>query len=253
MKITVLGCGASDGVPQIGCDCAVCISSDSKNKRTRAAILIEIKGFRILVDAGPDLRQQLLREDITSLDAVLITHAHFDHMAGMGDLKRLVKNNTLPLFADDFTLQLLRTSFSYAFRGSKLHPAILEACPFFGSFSLPDIKLQVIPFKQKHGSVFSHGFRLGDFAYSTDVSHLSDEAYGVLEGVPVWVVDCIRYCPSLTHFCLDDTIAAILRVKPERAILTHMCHDIDYNLLSKLLPRHIVLAYDGMKFEISYS
>jgi len=249
MQITILGCGGSDGVPQIGCKCNVCISTNPKNNRTRASVLVKIDNFRILIDAGPDLRQQSLREGIDSIDAVLITHAHYDHIAGIGDLKLFMKNRyPTPLFSDQDTADILRYNFGYAFSNkSKLYPPILSSNVFSGDFSIIGCSLPIIPFKQGHGKIYSYGFRIGDLAYSTDVSLLDDRAYDILSGVKLWIVDCVRYFKSPTHFAIDDTIAAILRVKPDRAILTHMCHDINYELMSQILPNGLELAYDGMK------
>jgi phosphoribosyl 1,2-cyclic phosphate phosphodiesterase len=253
MQITILGCGGSDGVPQIGCKCNVCISTNPKNNRTRASVLVKIDNFYILIDAGPDLRQQSLREGIDSIDAVLITHAHYDHIAGIGDLKLFMKHRcTTPIFSDQDTADILRYNFEYAFSNkSKLYPPMLNGHTFSGAFSIVGCSLPIIPFKQKHGKVYSYGFRIGDFAYSTDVSLLDDNAYDILAGVKLWIIDYVRYFKSPTHFAIDDTIAAILRVKPERAVLTHMCHDIDYELMSEILPNGLELAYDGMKLKLS--
>ena len=252
MEITILGCGGSDGVPQIGCSCSVCLSDNQKNVRTRASILVEVDNFRILIDAGPDLRQQALREGITSLDAVLITHAHYDHIAGIGDLKLFMKDGVpTTLFGDHETVRIVENNFKYAFFSkSKLYPAILSSHAVSGDFSILGCNLPIIPFKQSHGKYYSYGFRVGDFAYSTDVNHLDDKAYSALNGTKLWVVDCVRYFKSPTHFAIDDTIAAILRVRPERAILTHMCHDVDYELMSKILPEGVSLAYDGMRVRV---
>lgn len=251
LEITILGCGGSDGVPQIGCHCNICKSHNPKNKRTRASILVKVNGFRILIDAGPDLRQQSLREAIDTIDSVLITHAHYDHIAGIGDLKLFMKNGyPTPIFSDDKTSIILENNFKYAFFSkNKLYPAILHSNTFFGSFSIIGCDLPIIPFQQKHGKVYSYGFRIGDFAYSTDVSELDDVAYNTLKGIKLWIVDYVRYFKSPTHFAIDDTIGAILRVKPERAILTHICHDVDYELMSQILPQGLELAYDGMKIK----
>lgn len=256
MQITVLGCGGSDGVPQIGCECDVCTSNNPKNIRTRSSIIVDIDGFKILIDSGPDIRLQALREGMKTIDAVIFTHAHFDHIGGLGDLKLFMNNRNykpIPMFSDHETNSITQNNFRYAFKtNSPLYPAILEPHVFSGSFSLLPQKISLIPFRQKHGKYFSYGFRIGDFAYSTDVNALDDQAYEVLKGVKVWLVDSVRYYDSPTHFCLDDTLKAILRVSPVEAIITHMCHDIDYDLLSEVLPENIKVAYDGMKFSVPF-
>jgi phosphoribosyl 1,2-cyclic phosphate phosphodiesterase len=248
-SITILGCGGSDGVPQIGCDCSVCKSNDQKNFRTRSSVLVEIDSFKILIDAGPDLRQQALREGIDSLDAVLLTHSHYDHIAGVGDLKLFMKGNLpIPLYADPTTINIVEGNFKYAFHSSsKLYPKVLSKNSFNGPFSMIGCNLPIEPFRQRHGKSYSYGFRIGDFAYSTDLDLLDDSGYQTIVGVKVWVVDCMRYYKSPTHFSLDDTIEAILRVRPTQAIITHMSHEIDYNLLSAILPNNIKLGFDTMK------
>ena len=254
MRVTILGCGSSDGVPQIGCKCTVCKSTNPKNNRTRASILLEVDNFKILIDAGPDIRSQALREGITTIDAVLFTHAHFDHIGGIGDLRAMMYNRgskAIPIFADSETNKAIISTFGYAFNTkSALYPGILESHVFYGEFSLLGPNIAVKPFKQKHGKYFSYGFRIGDFAYSTDVNAFDEEAYMSLEGVKVWIIDCLKYYTSPTHFSLDDTSREIYRINPTEAIITHMCHDIDYELLSRTLPSNIRLSYDGMKINL---
>ncbi len=262
LDVTILGCGGSDGVPQISCKCYVCKSDMPANKRTRASVLVTISGqsraYNIIIDTGPDLRAQLLRENVSYLDAVIYTHCHFDHIAGLGDLKHLTRGEVIPMFADPETISMVIKSFTYAFKDTNpLYPPLLKPYVFDGPFSILNINamadnsvrnsITIYPFKQTHGRYFSYGFRIGDFAYSTDVNCLSEDAYSVLDGVKVWVVDCIRYYKSPTHFCMEDTMRAINRVAPTKAILTHMCHDIEYYTLLKMLPHNIVPAYDGMK------
>jgi phosphoribosyl 1,2-cyclic phosphate phosphodiesterase len=154
-------------------------------------------------------------------------------------------------FTDNETNKAIKNTFGYAFNTtSPLYPGILESNVFSGEFSLLGPNITVKPFKQKHGKYFSYGFRIGDFAYSTDVNSFDEEAYVVLEGVKVWIIDCLKYYTSPTHFSLDDTICEIYKVNPVEAIITHMCHDIDYDLLSSTLPSNIRLSYDGMKINL---
>jgi phosphoribosyl 1,2-cyclic phosphate phosphodiesterase len=271
INVTILGCGGSDGVPQIRCECHVCKSDEAVNKRTRASILITIfnesSTYNIIIDTGPDLRQQILREKIKHIDAVIYTHCHFDHIGGLGDLKHLTNGSPIPMFADPETVSMIKKSFLYAFNDANpLYPPLLKPYIFNGSFSIVDENLNILmqnshsaiigknftiyPFRQIHGKYFSYGFRIGDFAYSTDVSCLPEEAYSVLHGVKIWIIDCVRYYKSPTHFCIENTIRAINRVGPEKAILTHMCHDIEYYELLRMLPHNIVPAYDGMQISL---
>jgi phosphoribosyl 1,2-cyclic phosphate phosphodiesterase len=182
---------------------------------------------------------------------IITTHAHYDHIGGVADLKLFAKEKQCKIFSDQVTAKVLYDIFPYAFKSNSiLYPAILNQNVFNGPFSIIEQKITIEPFKQMHGKQVSYGFRIGGFAYSTDVDHLDSNAYDVLDGVKVWIVDCLKFYKSPSHFSLDATIEAILKVRPERAILTHMCHDIDYNLLSKTLPSNISLAFDGMRINI---
>lgn len=259
MKITVLGSGASSGIPLIGCNCAVCTSDDQKNKRSRVSVLVEKGATKALIDTSPDLRQQCLDNNILTVDAVLYTHAHADHCHGIDDMRSLNyhRQGPIPAYSDRNTLAEIQDRFSYAFR---------EAIPEYGWFRpcleavAIDSKnwkpfqvseeLEVTAFPQDHGSTRTLGFRIGDFAYSTDVKRLDEQAFSVLEGVKVWIVDCLRIQPAPTHAHLDLTLEWIERVKPEKAYLTHMSHDFDYETLKAELPDHIEPAYDGMVIDL---
>ncbi len=258
MKLTILGCGASAGVPVIGCECDVCSSTDVRNKRQRASVLLETNtGKQILVDATPDLRQQALRHGLSTIDALIITHAHADHCHGLDDVRpfNYHRQSAIDLYADAHTMQELQHRFNYIFRPHK--PGIGWYKPEFVCHTLDEQRLdheiagetiQIIP--QTHGRITTLGIRAGDIAYSTDVNHLSDEAFDALRGVKVWVVDCLRYTPAPTHAHLELTLEWIERVKPQRAILTHMSHELDYHRLQAETPDHVDVAYDGMVIEV---
>ncbi|MGE3714433.1 MAG: MBL fold metallo-hydrolase [Alphaproteobacteria bacterium] len=257
MRITVLGCGSSAGVPLIGCECAVCCSDNPKNQRSRVSVLVENLEKKLLIDASPDLRLQALRHGITRVDAVLFTHEHADHTHGIDDLRSFnhSTNADLPVYGDTRTLQSLTQRFDYAFKGKPKHGWFR---PSLAPMTIPDgnvvrfsaAGLDVVAFTQVHGKTTSLGFRIGDFAYSTDTNELPDTAFEALQGTRCWVVDCLKYEPSFSHSHLDRTLAWIARIKPQRAVLTHMTHDFDYERLAAELPDGIEPGYDGLILDL---
>lgn len=256
MKVTILGSGPSTGVPVIGCDCTVCRSPNPRNKRLRASVRVETGGKSILIDTSPDIRQQCLSNNIKSVDAILYTHAHADHTHGIDDVRSLnmAMNQTIPVYLDEKTFQSLQKRFGYAFEPLKreygwykpcLDKHIIDCDTDFQASGI-----MVTPFRQIHGTSETMGIRIGDFAYSTDVKTLPEESFKRLEGVNVWVVDCLRYDESPTHAHLAQTLEWIARVKPKRAILTHMAHEIDYETLQSQLPDGVEAGHDGMVIEL---
>lgn len=242
----------------VGCDCAVCLSENSKNRRLRASIAVEKGGSRLLVDASPDLRQQALRAGFKTIDGLLITHAHADHCHGLDDVRSFNyrAGKALPLFADEPTLNELRQRFDYVFREppqaawyrAALVPHLITPDPA-QPVQVTD-ELTVVPFHQIHGKTQSIGLKIDNFAYSTDVNNLPEESLQTLENIDVWVVDCLGYDPAPTHAHLEMTLGWIERVKPKRAILTHMGHRLEYEALKRELPPHVEPAYDGMRIAI---
>ncbi len=250
MKIIMLGCGTSSGVPLIGCDCAVCTSGDPRNRRRRVALVVEDEQARVLIDTPPDLHGQLVDAQIAHIDAVLFTHAHADHVHGIDDLRSINHHlgRSLDVYGTDATLDAIRTRFGYAFEpppanGWWARPS-LRPVPVNGPFSCYGIP--VVPFPQRHGRSETTGYRLGAMAYSTDVNDLSDEAFDIIAGVRLWVVDCLGYRKHPTHAHLDLTLQWIERVKPQLAVLTHMSHQFDYETLRAALPAGVVPGYDGL-------
>jgi phosphoribosyl 1,2-cyclic phosphate phosphodiesterase len=256
MKITVLGCGPSGGVPLIGNDWGECDPGNPKNRRRRASILVEDKGAKILVDASPDMRMQLLDADVDRLDAILFSHAHADHCHGIDEVRALNRamGQSLPIHASSKTMAELKQRFSYIFRPSdpaagavfykpSLSPAVIE-----GPFEVSGVR--VVPFEQNHGFTTSLGFRFGPFAYSTDLVQLDEAGFAALAGIETWIVDCYRRTPHPTHTHLKQTLEWIARVKPRRAILTHMDVQLDYETLRRELPEGVEPAFDGMVIEI---
>ncbi len=256
MRITLLGCGPSWGVPRIGGDWGACDPANPRNRRRRVSLLVEENGARLLVDTSPDLREQLLDADVRGLDAVLFTHAHADHLHGIDDLRsvnRLI-GKPLPIYADAGTLEEIRERFGYVFTPVRpeakaaFYKPVLEPVTITGPFTVAGIA--VTPFAQDHGFSATLGFRFGRFAYSTDVIRLDAAAFAALEGVETWIVDCIRRAPHVTHSHLEQTLDWIARVRPRRAILTHMDESLDYETLSRALPAGVEPGYDGLSFEV---
>ncbi len=253
MRITILGCGGSLGVPMVGDNWGSCDPSNPKNRRRRPAILVEQGATIVLVDTPTDLRAQLLDAGVTRLDAVLYTHSHADHIHGIDDLRPLTwRDGALTGYADAATLERLMEAFPYAIgnvamdRG--IYRPILTVKVIEGRFTVGD--LNVLPIVQDHGFSDSLGLRFGDFAYSTDVVDLDDEAFAALDGVRVWVVDATRIEPHPSHAHLDRALDWIERVAPEKAYLTHMNHQMDYDTLMARLPPGVEPAYDGLVIEL---
>ena len=252
MKVTVLGCGSSGGVPLIGGDWGICDPTNPRNRRTRVSILVEQHETTLMVDTSPDMRQQALACGLMKLDAILYTHDHADHCHGIDDVRSInwLMQKSVDIYADKNTLAGLTKRFDYIFGGSGLghyyRPA-MAAHEITGAFTIGDIP--VVPFEQDHGHTKSLGFRFGDFAYSTDVHSLSDTGFDVLKGTTTWLVDCVRVEPHPTHSHLEQTLSWIERVKPERAYLTHMNQMMDYETLRRILPAGVEPAYDGLVIE----
>lgn len=255
VRITVLGCGSSAGVPLIGCECAVCTSGNPRNNRTRASVLVETLGRRILIDTSPDLRQQALRHGIKTVDAVLFTHEHADHTHGLDDVRsfNFHSGDAVPIFGDALTLELLKQRFAYAFQPKPeniwFRPCLIPNLIAEPLREFEVAGVRVLPFGQKHGKFRTLGFRIGDFAYSTDCDRLTEESFAALQGVKIWMVDCLRYEASYNHASLELALEWVERVKPELAVLTHMAHDFDYDTLLNSLPQGIIPAYDGLSLE----
>ncbi len=250
MRITVLGCGTSSGVPVIGNYWGACDPNNPKNRRSRVSVAVEEGDARLIIDTSPDLRQQCLANNIDKVDGVLFTHDHADHTHGIDDLRIMAMRSRqrVPIYADKGTLQTLNQRFDYIFDPKEGYPAICEGHLIDGAFELGGMPIQA--FQQHHGFMETLGFRIGDFAYSTDVVELDDAAFEALAGVKVWIVTALRYEPHPTHAHLAKTLEWIDRVQPERAYLTHMTWEMDYDTLMKELPDGVEPAYDGLVIDI---
>ena len=254
MKITMLGCGPSMGVPAIGPDWGACDPTDPRNRRRRASLLIECRGKVILVDASPDLREQLLVANVRHIDAVILTHAHADHLHGIDDLRAVnrLMQKPIALHADAKTLADIEQRFAYVLNpvppGGFFYKPTLTAHVIDGPFTAAGIP--VVPFVQDHGFGVTLGLRIGAFGYSTDVTELDDAAFTALAGIKAWIVDCLRYEPHPTHSHLAKTLGWIERVKPMRAVLTHLDRPLDYRELAARLPEGVEPGQDGLVIEL---
>jgi phosphoribosyl 1,2-cyclic phosphate phosphodiesterase len=253
LRITFLGTGTSHGVPMIGCDCAVCRSADPRDARMRPSIFVETEGARVLVDAGPDLRTQALRHGIRRVDAILFTHGHADHILGMDDVRRFnsLMKGPMPCYGDARTLDDIRKTFHYVFdpntpKGGGL-PA-LDLREIAGPVRVGD--LTIVPVPIWHGERPILGFRFGGFAYLTDCSRIGDEAWALLEGLEVVVIDALREQRHPTHFSLGEAIEAAGRIRAARTLFTHMCHHLPHEATNAKLPPGMSLAYDGLTLDL---
>lgn len=249
LSIRILGSGTSTGVPQIGCLCDVCHSTDPRDKRLRQSALVTYRGKNILIDCGPDFRQQMLACGSPHLDALLITHIHYDHVAGLEELRGF---GDLPIYARGDVIKALHERLGYCFAE---HP--YPGVPHFNLVEIDDIKpfdcagVGVEPIPVMHYRLPILGFRIGPLAYVTDCKTISDEVVKSLHGVPLLVINALRIEDHLSHLSLDQSLEVIKRVQPGRALLVHMSHGIGLHAqVSKMLHPNVELAYDGMVLEV---
>ena len=258
LQVTILGCGTSGGVPRVGDHWGACDPANPKNRRRRCSLLVERHGAGgetgVLVDTSPDLRQQLLDAGTGWIDGVLYTHDHADHVHGIDDLRQVAFNGRrrVDVYFDEATGKLLRSRFAYCFEspaGSD-YPPILRGHEIVAGEMVKiggaGGAIEALPFRQIHGSGETLGFRFGGLAYSPDVSDFPEESLKALHDLDVWIIDALRPAPHPSHFSVEQALAWIARVKPKRAVLTHMHVDLDYATLARELPQGVEPAYDGM-------
>jgi phosphoribosyl 1,2-cyclic phosphate phosphodiesterase len=252
-QVVILGTGTSTGVPVPTCSCPVCSSPLQQNKRTRCSALLSWGGRNILIDTATDLRQQVLREQVSRIDAVLFTHTHADHVHGIDDLRPFNRpgQGAIPLYGAAADLAVLRTTFPYIFSaqaGDGYRPR-LTLREISTPFELFGMTVQPIPLW--HGPAATLGYRVGPFAYLTDCSEIPEESALLLQGLEVLVIDALRFTPHNTHFNVAQALREVERLRPRRALLTHLSHEIDHDRHSHLLPSGVGFAYDGQRLSFA--
>lgn len=253
MKITFLGTGTSTGVPVVACDCKVCLSSDRRDRRLRSSVMIEIDHVRLVIDCGPDFRYQMIREKVDNISAIIFTHGHRDHIAGLDDVRAFnyVLNKTVDIYASQEVVEAINKEFPY----------ILKEKRFFGS---PQLKfniikneafcvdgIRIVPVEVLHNKLSVFGFRIGSFSYITDASFIPDHEKHKLKGTEVLVINALRKSKHISHFSLSEAIEQITEINPERAYITHLSHFMGlHKNIEADLPDNVFLAYDGLKIDI---
>ena len=257
IRLTFLGTGTSQGVPVIGCDCAVCYSPDPRDARLRTSAMVEVGDKRFIIDAGPDFRQQMLREGVSHITAILLTHKHKDHIGGLDDVRALnfvdypTKIHTVHIYGSHDSCECVRKDFDYAFSANPYRGVPQMALHEFGDAPFEVEGVEIIPIRGEHSRFEVTGFRFGKLAYLTDFKAISDEECAKLQGVEVLVANALRFESHDSHFSVKEALQLIEKITPKRAYLTHMSHDIGLHCVANMrLPEGVEFAYDGLKMEI---
>jgi phosphoribosyl 1,2-cyclic phosphate phosphodiesterase len=248
-KLTFLGTGTSNGVPVIGCDCETCRSKDPRDQRMRSSVFLETNlGTKILIDVGPDFRNQALYHRIHWLDGILVSHSHQDHIGGIDELRQInfIMKKSIEIYGTETTLREIQSRFDYIFKptqwgGGKPR---LELCLVEGDLRIKEQK--IVPIPVMHGQISINGYRLGSLAYITDASFISEESLKLLNGIKTLIINALRLEPHPTHFSLAEALKIIERISPQKAYLTHLTHTFLYQRDSVKLPSNIAFAYDGL-------
>ncbi len=252
MHITFLGTGTSGGVPVINCDCEVCRSDNPKNKRLRSSVMIETQGVNLLIDTSVDMRQQFLRHPFPRIDAVLYTHAHADHIFGLDEIRRFnyLQKEIIPVYGNVQTMERLKIIFPHAFHEQGLHAGVpnLKGYEVEKTFRVKGVTVEPIPLW--HGDLPILGYRIGSFAYCTDVSRIPEESYVLLKGLDLLVLDALREKPHPTHFNLQQALSEARKINAQRTYFIHMSHNLDHEKHGRLLPQGMEFSYDGLQLEL---
>lgn len=241
------------GVPTLACRCEVCRSTDPHDHRTRPSALLSYNDRNVVIDTTPDFRHQALRTNLDHLDAILYTHAHADHILGLDDIRpfNLKQKSTVPIYASDDTLAVLRRTFAYIFEpqsGDSSRPQV-ELHSIQGEFDL--FGAGIVPIPVQHGPLAIHGFRIGGMAYLTDFSAVPEASKVLLRNLDHLILDALRYTPHPMHSTVDQSLALVSELKPQHAWFTHICHDLGHESTNAKLPPNVRLAYDGLEFEVA--
>ncbi|WP_047258643.1 MBL fold metallo-hydrolase [Chromobacterium subtsugae] len=253
LEVTILGCGSSSGTPAIGCRCATCLSGEPRNRRTRASAYVRVGELGFLIDTGPDLRQQALREGLSRLDAVLYTHPHADHLNGIDDLRAFcyLKQGPISLYGNDFTMSNIRERFGYALQApSKMwdKPVLLPET-VHGPFEHQGVKLTPIPLR--HGSWPCLGWRIGNMAWLTDLSDIPESSLPLLQGLELLFLDCLNHDPYPSHLGVGQAFDWAARIGARRTVLIHMTHRLEYHGLGALCPPGVEVGFDGWQAKLA--
>lgn len=253
MKITFLGTGTSQGIPMIACDCPVCQSLDYRDKRLRTSIHIAVDDLSLVVDTGPDFRQQMLRENIRKLDAVLFTHQHKDHTAGLDDIRsyNFKDERDMPIYARKQVIEQIKTEFAYIFSGTK-YPGIPRISPQeIENKAFKINETEILPVEVMHHQLPVFGFKIKNFTYITDANYINETERKKIEGSEVLVLNALHWATHISHFSVEEAIAMVEVLKPKKAYFTHFSHRIGKHAeVSPRMPENIFLAYDGLKIEL---
>ncbi|MBB4037227.1 phosphoribosyl 1,2-cyclic phosphate phosphodiesterase [Dysgonomonas hofstadii] len=252
MRIKFLGTGTSTGIPEIGCRCDVCTSNDTRNRRLRASVLVTISDVRLLIDCGPDFRQQIMDEPFRPIDGVLLTHEHYDHVGGLDDLRPFSKFGDVDIYSSPITLDALKVRMPYSFSEHK-YPGVpsltLHEVNENNLFQIKGIEIQ--PIKLMHYRLPILGYRIQNFAYLTDVKTIPEDEYSKLENLDVLVIDALRTSEHIAHFSLNEALEAVSRIMPGKTYLIHLSHQMGlHEEVEKRLPENVFLSYDGLEIEV---